>query len=143
MEEFFKQFLSVMTGGTIYNIIILVFAIVGIGVSYYLYNKSKSLTSVAYVIRMIQLISSGKQKLSEINISKRDDAPVADRSISKIAIWNDGIDTINYANIACNNSLRIEVDGQCEILGVIYGFVGYRIVKRRVPKGFDIFNEEF
>lgn len=117
MEEFINEFLSVMTGGTIYNIIILVFAIVGIGASFYFYKRSKKMTSVAYAVRTIRLISKGKQKLSDINMVHRDNSPVTDLSISKIALWNDGIETINADSIARINTLRIEVDSRFEILG--------------------------
>lgn len=29
------------------------------------------------------------------------------------------------------------------ILGVIYSLMGYSMVKRKIPKGFNVFNEEF
>ncbi len=116
MEKFFEEFLKVMTGGTIYNIIILIFAIVGIIASFYFYKKSHRLTSAAFMIRTIRLINNRHNKLPALNISSGDE-PINTLSISKVALWNDGSDTINADSIAKNNTLRIAIDPRYEILG--------------------------
>ncbi|MFI3259916.1 MAG: hypothetical protein R3Y16_07460 [Rikenellaceae bacterium] len=116
MEKFFADFLAVMTGGTIYNIIILVFAIVGIAASFYFYKKSNRHTSATYMVRTIQLINDAVKKLPVIDMLC-DGKPVRSLSISKIALWNDGSDTINSDSIAKNNTLRVIIDKRYEILG--------------------------
>lgn len=105
-----------MTGGTIYNIIILLFAIVGIIASFYFYKKSHRLTSAAYMIRTIRLINSKINKFPALNIQCGTEQ-ITSLSISKVALWNDGSDTINLDSIAKNNRLRIEIDNRYEILG--------------------------
>ncbi|MFI3305726.1 MAG: hypothetical protein R3Y68_04365 [Rikenellaceae bacterium] len=116
MEKFFEEFLNVMTGGTIYNIIILLFAIVGIIASFYFYKKSHRLTSAAFMIRTIRLINNKMNKFSALNIECGGDN-INSLSISKVALWNDGSDTINADSIAKNNTLRIKIDEKYQILG--------------------------
>ncbi len=116
MEDFFSQMWAVMTGGTIYNLIILIFAVVSLITSYYFYKKSIRRASAAYAIRTIRLISSNLCKLPAIDIS-HDSQRVSTLSISKVALWNDGSDTINADSIAKNNTLRIEIDASYEIFG--------------------------
>ncbi len=116
MEKFFEEFITVMTGGTIYNIIILLFAIIGLIASFYFYKKSHRLTSAAYMIRTIRLINNKINKFSALNIECGEDS-LNSLSISKVALWNDGSDTINADSIAKNNTLRIEIDKRYQILG--------------------------
>lgn len=116
MKEFFIQLWEVTTGGTIYNLIILILAIVGLVLSYYFYRKSTRHSSATYAVRTINLIAQGAKKLSGIDVMYGLDS-VRSLSISKIALWNSGSDTINADSIAKNNTLRVEAASGVEILG--------------------------
>lgn len=116
MTEFFEELFRVMTGGTIYNIIILVFAIVSIIASFYFYKKSNRHTSATYSVRTISLIQDARRKLSNIDITHGQER-LTSLSISKIAFWNNGSETINADSVAKNNLLRVVIDPRYEILG--------------------------
>lgn len=116
MEEFFKQLWEVTTGGTIYNLIILILAIVGLVLSYYFYRKSTRQSSATYAVRTINLMNKGHKKLAGIDVMYGVEC-VKSLSISKVALWNSGSDTINADSIAKNNTLRIAIDPTYEILG--------------------------
>ncbi len=150
MKEFFEQLWIMMTGGTIYNLIILIFAIVGLITSYYFYKKSHRLTHATYTVRTIRLLNNAVKKLPTLNIL-HGTQPVTSLSISKIALWNDGSDTINSDSIAKNNGLRVIIAPPYEILGADIQFEknrsnDFRISlsedRRSINIDFDYFDRE-
>lgn len=68
-----------------------------------------------FAVRTTKLIKEDAHKISPIHINYLD-KEINNLSISKIAFWNNGRETINSADVAKNNPLRIKIDDEYEIL---------------------------
>ena len=85
----------------------------------YFYRKSKKVKQPAYVVTTRNLIGKASTKLSDIQVTFKT-KPVEVVSVSKVAIWNDGTDTIRGTDIASADPLRIVIgDGALLDLAIV------------------------
>lgn len=68
-----------------------------------------------YFIRSNNLIQNFEDKLSGLVINYKGE-PVKNLTVTKIAFWNHGRETINYSDIPDADPIRIEAKGDCKIL---------------------------
>jgi uncharacterized integral membrane protein len=102
-------------GNPILNLITLLLAISGIVFTIYFYSKSKKVKLPIYVVRSINLVKEKIQKIDSVQILYSGDK-VSNLSISKIALWNAGKETINSQDVALNNSIKVKIKDDFEIL---------------------------
>jgi hypothetical protein len=102
-------------GNPILNIVTLVLAIGGIIFTIYFYFKSKKIKLPTYAVRTINLVREKIQKIETVQILFSGEK-IDNLSISKIALWNEGKETINCADVAKNNPLKATIKEEFEIL---------------------------
>lgn len=99
----------------IFNLISFSLGIVGVTLTIYYYIKSKKNKIPTYIVRTINLVKEKIQKIDVIEIIYSGNK-VSNLSMTKIALWNDGKDTISMSDIAQNNKLRFAINDGFEIL---------------------------
>ncbi|WP_299287349.1 hypothetical protein [uncultured Mucilaginibacter sp.] len=97
------------------NLISLLLAILGIVFTIYFYFKSKKSRLPVYIIRTINLVKEKFQKIDTVQILYSGEK-VNNLSISKIAFWNDGKETIDSSNVAINHPLKLNISEEFDIL---------------------------
>ncbi|MEO6883392.1 MAG: hypothetical protein ABI199_05125 [Bacteroidia bacterium] len=115
MQELLNNINNWFSGNPILNFVFLILAILGIIFSFYFYFKSKKTKIPIYIVRTINLIRESIKKIETVEILYSG-KKIENLSITKIAIWNDGRDTIEYTDIAHINPLRITVKNKFDIL---------------------------
>lgn len=100
----------------LYNLIGISIGVIGIILAIVFYFKSKKIKKPFYSKVSINLLKRELKRIGNIEVKYLNQS-VEDFTITKIAIWNGGHDTINKSDIPENSSLRI--DPQEEI--IIYG----------------------
>lgn len=83
--------------------------------SVYFYKKSKKSRVPTYIVRTINLVKDKIQKIDTVEIRYNGDV-VRNLSISKIAFWNDGKETINSTDIASAKPIKVRIDDDCIFL---------------------------
>jgi hypothetical protein len=92
-----------------------IIAIIGIVLAVIFYLKSKKIKSPYYAIRSINLIKDLISKIESLEMLFRG-KPIKNLTVTKIAFWNAGNDTINYQDIPHTEPLTINVKEGIEIL---------------------------
>ena len=93
------------------------FGVAGILLAVFFYFKSRRVKAPLWSIRTINLISDRVQKFPLLSITYGSSA-VQNLSLSKVALWNGGTDVIKREDCAPADRLRIEADGEAQILDV-------------------------
>lgn len=102
--------------GSLYLIFVcLGLAVISIILCIYFYIKAKKVKQPTYAVRTIRLIEPKIKNIGNINISYLENK-IENLSVSKIALWNSGRDTIDYTDVAKNDNLKIIIDSQYRIL---------------------------
>jgi len=103
------------------NLIFLILAIVSIIVSFYLFYKSKKKKKPQYSKRSINVISDSLHNVANVEVTYLGNK-ISNLTVTKIAFWNAGNDTLNFSDLASTNKLRIESVGDVTIFNseVIY-----------------------
>lgn len=104
--QYFTEFFN---NNPLLNAFSLFLAILGIIFTIYFYFKSKKVRIPIYILRTVNLVRENVQKIDTVNILYAGNK-VNNLSITKIAFWNDGKETINNNDVAKNNSIRLEID---------------------------------
>lgn len=89
------------------NLIFLILAILGIVVSIYLYVKSKRKKMPLYSKRSINVISDKFNNFANVDVSYQG-KKINNLTVTKIVVWNNGNETINFLDLAATDKLRIE-----------------------------------
>src|SRR5690606_19938758 len=97
------------------NLVSLFIAVFGIILSIYFYKRSLKIKKPTFLVRTINLVKQNVNKIDSVEILYKGDK-IQNLSISKIALWNDGKDTINSNDIAQNSPLLIYIDDEYQIL---------------------------
>jgi hypothetical protein len=87
------------------------FGLVAIVVSVYFYRKSRRIKQLAYTVATANLIQDYSARLSGLKIEYKGKNP-ATISVSKIAIWNEGTETVNDTDVTEAEPLRIICDSE-------------------------------
>lgn len=88
-----------------------IIALIGITIAV----KSKRMRIPIYAIRTFNLIQEKIQKINDVQI-KYKNASINNFSISRVALWNNGKETINRVDIASSDKLRIVPIGDAKLL---------------------------
>jgi hypothetical protein len=115
LENITKQITDLFNGNPYLNLFSLLLAILGIIFTIYFYFKSKKNRNPTYIIRTINLVKEKIQKIETVEI-KYGGEIVENLSISKIALWNDGKETINSNDVANNNKIKIKINNDYRFL---------------------------
>jgi hypothetical protein len=97
------------------NILFLILALLGIIATFYFYFKSIRKKDPTFSIRSINLIKDKINKIEGLEIKYQEDK-IKNLSISKIAFYNNGKDTIKSSDVASKNRIRIEITKGNKIL---------------------------
>lgn len=135
----FKEILNIhnIFNNSYFNFISFIIAIIGIILSIYFFQKSKKSKKPMYLSRTINLVKENIHKIETVKITYND-SPISNLSITKIAFWNDGKETINITDIAHNDPIKIKINEDFQILDaeIIY--------KKKLSNDFNIkINEDF
>jgi hypothetical protein len=110
-----QHLLDFFNGNPVLNVVSLVLAILGLVFTIYFYFKSKKNRNPTYVVRTINLVRENVKKIDTVAILYSGEK-VKNLSISKIALWNEGKETINSGDVALNNSIKIKIKDEFEFL---------------------------
>ena len=97
------------------NLVFLVLAVTSIMISIYLFIRSRKEKAPHFSIRTFKLIEDSLTKIEAVEIlyqGKR----VKNLTLSKIALWNKGRDSINANDIAPTDPLKIGINPQYQLL---------------------------
>jgi hypothetical protein len=106
---------DIFNSNPLLNLISFLLAVLGLVFTIYFYFKSKKSKLPIYVVRTINLVKEKIQKIDSVQILYSGEK-VSNLSISKIAFWNDGKETINSTDVAINNPIKIYITEGYEIL---------------------------
>jgi hypothetical protein len=115
-----------LTGSASLNLLFLTLAIVSLLVSIYFYVKSKREKLPVYIVRKYPLIEDKVAAVSGLNISFNG-LEISNLNLTKIAVWNNGRDTIHRTDIASADRLRIALVGGGVVLGAKCSFVSKEV----------------
>lgn len=90
------------------NLIYLTLAILSIITSIYLYRKSRKRKKPVFAIRSTNVISDEVKNLGEVEVKFKGDK-IDNLTVSKVAFWNSGNDTLNDDDQAPIDKVRIEL----------------------------------
>lgn len=118
-------------GNPYLNAISFLLAILGVIFTVYFYIKSKKIRKPIYMLRTVNLVRENIQKIVKINILYNGKA-INNLSITKIALWNGGKETIDNNDVARKNPLRLSIKNDCMFLDaeIIY--------QKNTSNGFNI-----
>lgn len=110
-----QKLLDFFNGNPVLNVVSLLLAILGIVFTIYFYFKSKKNRIPTYIVRTINLVRENVKKIDTVSILYSGEK-VKNLSISKIALWNEGKETINSGDVALNNSIKIKIKDDFKFL---------------------------
>jgi len=115
MTNFYNDLYTFFKGNPILNFISLLLGAIGIFFSFYFYAKSKKNRKPTYILRTINLVRESIQKIKTVDILYGGNK-IENLSLTKLAFWNDGKETIDYRDVASNDPIKICIDNRYEIL---------------------------
>lgn len=115
MNNIIDYTLKFFENNPVFNIVAFLLGVSSIISTVYFYFKSKKIKQPTYVVRTINLIKEKFQKIDSVQILYSGER-IKDLSITKIALWNDGKDTISLSDVAQIDCLRIEILPEFQIL---------------------------
>ena len=102
------------------------FALLGVILAIVFYVKSKKKRKPWSLKRSFNIISDKIKKIGKINITY-DKKPVDNLTVTKIAFWNGGNETINFSDFAKNDRLRITPEENIQIFDAKIIFVSNKV----------------
>lgn len=127
-----------------FNLVSFIIALIGIILSIYFFQKSKKNKKPIYLNRTINLVKENIHKIDTVQITYNN-APISNLSITKIAFWNDGRETINSSDIAQNDNIKVNISDEFQILDaeIIYQKKPSNDFRIKVNEDFKTINIEF
>ncbi len=105
------------------NVASFVVGILGFILAFVFYFRAKREKIPQYQIRTFRLIQDNVSKIPALKILY-DNQPVENLTLTRISIWNRGVDPIEYSDFAPSDRLRIEVEKSFKLLGAELWFAG-------------------
>jgi hypothetical protein len=97
------------------NVVFILLALISIFISFWLYFKGKKTKKPTYCTHTINLIRESINKIKSLDIQHKGQK-INNLSVTKLALWNAGKETINSIDIAQNDKFRIEINDKYEII---------------------------
>ena len=113
--EYIEEFNAFFNGSPYANTLSFLFGILGIIFTIYFYIKGKKTRKPVYMVRTVNLVRKNIKKIDKINILYNGNS-INDLSITKIAFWNDGKETIDNKDVAKTNPLRLSINNDSMFL---------------------------
>jgi hypothetical protein len=126
-----KDFIS----NDFYNLFGIAIGVIGIILAIVFYFKSKKIKKPFYSKVSINLLKRELKRIGNIEVKYLNQS-IEDFTITKIAIWNGGHDTINKSNVPENSSLRIAAQED----SIIYG--AEMLYQTDQSNGFNVFHDK-
>ncbi len=111
----FDDLLSLFQDNPILNVVFLVVALIGVFATIFFYVKSIRKREPTFSIRSINLVLEKINKIDGLEISFQEEK-IDNLSVSKIAFYNNGKETIRRDDIAPKDPIRIIIDNKYKIL---------------------------
>ncbi len=111
MEEYLKW----LNDNQWLNLAFLVLAVLSIIISIYLFKKSRKIKKPLFDKRSINVISEKIKNIGDIQVNYKGEN-IDNLTVTKVAFWNGGNDTLNETDQAPTDKLRIELDNDFKIL---------------------------
>lgn len=113
--EIFKRITDYLNNNPWLNVIFLALALLSIIVSIILYIKSKKSRIPTYSVRSVNLIKENIKKIKSVEILY-EGKKVENLTITKLALWNAGKETIDSKDVAQVNPIKIILKNGAKIL---------------------------
>lgn len=117
MQTIIDRFHIFFGGDSLFNLVAFVLAIIGIVLAIFFYIRSKRQRVPIYSVRSINLVEQSIEKIDNIEILYSG-STVKNLSIARVAIWNQGKETINNTDIAPSDPIKIICTGTTSFLGL-------------------------
>lgn len=98
-----------------YNIFATALGVLGICSSVVVYMKSKKNKAPTYIVRTINLMTKRIRNIDILQVLYAGQN-ISNLSVTKIAFWNAGKETIDKSDIACISPIKIEIDPEYDML---------------------------
>jgi hypothetical protein len=95
----------------------IVLAVIGIVLAYFFYRRGRRTKEACWAIRTNNLVAGYGSKLGDLEVLYKGQK-VENLSISRIAFWNEGAETIDRQNLVTANPLRITTKGEVKLLDI-------------------------
>lgn len=115
MKQVLDFIVEMLKGNIVFNSITLSIAVLGIILTFIFYLKSVKKKNPVYILRTFSLITENVKKVPLISI-KHCDKNISNLSITRIAFWNSGKETIDKNDIAKKSPIKFVIDEKYEIL---------------------------
>lgn len=97
------------------NVVSFFLTVMSIVLSFFFYFKSKKVKKPVYMLRTVNLVRENVRKINTVDILYGGEK-VDNLSITKIALWNEGRETVKGSDVAENSPIRLGIDGDCHFL---------------------------
>ena len=97
------------------SLISLIVGVLSLIIAIILYYKGKKIKSPVYLSRTTRLINRSFDQIDKLEI-KYDDVKLSALTITKLAFWNKGRETIQSDDLTPKDQLRIEINNEYKIL---------------------------
>lgn len=98
-----------------YNIFATALGVLGVFLSVFFYRKSKKNKAPTYIVRTINLMTKRIRNIDILQVLYAGQN-ISNLSVTKIAFWNAGKETIDKSDIACISPIKIEIKPEYEML---------------------------
>lgn len=120
--ESFRSLNAWLAGSPSLNLLFLFLAVTSLLASIYFFAKSQREKKPVYMMKEFLLIKDSVSAVPGLSISF-DGKKIPNLSLTKVAIWNRGRETINRGDIASADRLRLDLKSEGLILGSNIAFV--------------------
>jgi hypothetical protein len=107
--------INFLENNTFFKFIYFLLTPIGIVLSFYFYYKSRKFKRPVYIVKTLNLVKEKIQKIETVQILYKGEK-VDNLSISKIALWNEGKETISTNDVANSSPIKINIKDGLEIL---------------------------
>lgn len=108
MDKTIECLTAFFNGGSLLNLITFILAILGILCSVYFYLKGKKCKKPTYILKTTNLVRENIQKIDSVDILYSGNK-IKNLSVTKIAFWNNGKDTISCNDVAKKSPIRLTI----------------------------------
>lgn len=113
----FDKIINLFEATPWFNAISMLLAVIGVLIGFIFYFRAKRVRLPTYAIRNFNIVKDKVERINEVEVCYQKDK-IENLSISRIAIWNAGRETINPENMAPADLLRITSGDGVRILDV-------------------------
>ena len=111
----FSQSIELIVANPWFTLLSFLIAIIGVITAVFFYYRGKKVKSPCYAIRSFNIVRDLVSKIESLEMLY-DGKPIRNLTVTKIAFWNAGRDTINNEDIPTTEPLIIRIGRGCKIL---------------------------